>query len=102
MVHFRGAFIVLVCWILVLEKNTHQLCFVHLVLICKMHPNKYGESFRFFCILLLHLDVLRCNLKIELFFAVSVVDLVCTAASDFNDVVPHERRRIVNPQRGEI
>ena len=38
-----------------------------LVLICRMHPSKCGESFRFFCILLLRLDVLRCNLEIELF-----------------------------------
>ena len=46
--------------------NIHLLCFVPLVLICSMHPNICGESFRSFCIVLLHLDVLRCNLKIEL------------------------------------
>ena len=41
------------------RKNILQLCFVPLVLKCRMNPNKYGESFRFFCILLLHLKVLR-------------------------------------------
>ena len=66
MVHFWGALIVLVCWILALGKIIHQLCFVPLVLICRMHPNKYGESFHFFCIILLHLDVSRCNLEIKL------------------------------------
>ena len=46
------------------RKNIYQLCFVPLVLKWGMHPNKYGESFRFFCIILLHLDVSRCNLEI--------------------------------------
>ena len=47
------------------RKNTHLLFFVPLVLICRMHPNIYGESFRFFCIMLLHLYVNCCNLKID-------------------------------------
>ena len=61
--HSRGKFIVSVCCILVVGKNIQKLCFVHLVLKYRMHPNKYGESFRFFCIMLLRLDVSRCNLK---------------------------------------
>ena len=32
--------------------------------IFKMHTNICGELFLFFCIMLLHLDVTRCNLKI--------------------------------------
>ena len=60
---FGGALVVLVCWILVLGKNIRQLCFVPLVLNFRIRTNKYGESFRLFCILLLRLDVLRCNLK---------------------------------------
>ena len=63
---FGGALIVLMCWILVLGGNIHQLWFVTLVLKCRMHQNKYGESFRFLCILLLHLDVPHCNLKFDL------------------------------------
>ena len=47
------------------RKNIHQICFVPLVLICMMHPNKYGESFRFLRFMLLCLDMLRYNLKIE-------------------------------------
>ena len=49
------------------RKNIDQLCFVPLVLKCRMHQNKYGESFHFFCILFLHLGAPCCNLKIELF-----------------------------------
>ena len=41
--------------------NIHLLCFVPLVLICRMHPNICGESFQFFFILLLRLDVLYQN-----------------------------------------
>ena len=68
LVHFMGIFLVLVCWIFFLGKNTHLICFVPLVLICRMHQNICGEWFCFFCILLLCMDVSRCNLKIELFF----------------------------------
>ena len=50
------------------RKNIHRICFVPLILICSMHPNICGESFRFFCIVLMRLDFLRCNFKIELFF----------------------------------
>ena len=46
------------------RKNIHLLSFVPLVLRCKMHPDIYGESFRFFYILLLRLDLTRCNLRI--------------------------------------
>ena len=49
------------------KKNIHQICFVTLVLKLRMHPNKYGESFQFFYILLLRLDVSRYSLKIVLF-----------------------------------
>ena len=49
------------------RKNILRLCFVPLVLICRMHPSKCGESFQYFFILLLHMDALRCNLEIELF-----------------------------------
>ena len=59
--------IVSVCCILVLVKYIQDLCFVPLVIKCRMHPNKYGDSFHFFCILLLILDVSRCILKTELF-----------------------------------
>ena len=48
------------------RKTIHLLCFVPLCLICGMHPNICGESFYSFCILLLHLYVLRCNWKIDL------------------------------------
>ena len=40
-----------------------------LVLRCRLHPNICGESFRFFCIMLLHLYVSICKLKIELFIS---------------------------------
>ena len=50
------------------RKNTHLLCFMPLVLICSMHSHICGESVCFFCILLLHMDVSRCNFKIQLFF----------------------------------
>ena len=46
------------------RKKIHLLCFVPLVLRCRTHPNIYGESFRFFHILLLRLDVMRYNLII--------------------------------------
>ena len=49
------------------RKNIHQICSVPLLLIYRMHPYKYEESFRFLCILLLCLDVSLCNLKIELY-----------------------------------
>ena len=49
------------------RKNIHPLYLVPLVLICRMHLNLCGESFRFFCILLLCMDMLRCNLKIDLY-----------------------------------
>ena len=49
------------------SKKNFRLCFVPPVLICRMHLSKYGESLRFFCILLLRLDVLHYNDKIELF-----------------------------------
>ena len=47
---FLGALLALVCWILVLGKNIHLLCFVPMVLRCRIHPNVCGESFWFFCI----------------------------------------------------
>ena len=47
------------------RKNIHLFCFVPPFLICRMHPNICGESFRFFCILLLRLDVSCCNLRSE-------------------------------------
>ena len=40
LVHFSGAFLVSLCWILVLGKNILQLCFVPVALICRMHPSK--------------------------------------------------------------
>ena len=46
------------------RKNIHVLCFVPLVLRCRMHMNICGESFRLFCILLLILVVMHCNLII--------------------------------------
>ena len=49
------------------RKIIHLLCFVPLVLICRTHLNICVESFHFFRVLLLCLDVLRYNLKIELF-----------------------------------
>ena len=66
MVPFPGVLFVLVCWILVLGQNIHLLYFMPQVLICRMHPNICGESFRFFCVLLLCMDVSWCNLKTEL------------------------------------
>ena len=47
------------------RKKIHLLYFVPLFMLCRMHPNIYGESFRFFCILLLRLDMTRYNLKID-------------------------------------
>ena len=38
-----------------------------LILKCRMHQNKYGESFHFLYLMLLRLYVLCCNLKFELF-----------------------------------
>ena len=67
LVLFPGAFIVSVCFTLVLGKNIHLLCFVPMVLICMMHPNMCVESFYFLCILLLRLDVLHCNFKTKFF-----------------------------------
>ena len=32
------------------RKNNHQICFVPLVIKCRMNPNKPGESFRLLCI----------------------------------------------------
>ena len=52
-------------WSWVLGKYTLRLCFVPLVLICRMHWSIFVESSRFFCILLLRLYVLRCNIEIE-------------------------------------
>ena len=46
-------------------KKIHLLCFVPLVLRCRMHPNICGEPFRFLCILLQVVDVLRFSLKTE-------------------------------------
>ena len=40
------------------------LFFLPLVLRFKIHLNIYGESSRFFYVLLLHLDITRCNLRI--------------------------------------
>ena len=48
------------------RKNIDLICFVPLVLRCRIYPNICGESSCFFYILLLSLDVPRCNLKIEL------------------------------------
>ena len=67
LVYSTGAYILLVCWILVLVKNILRLCFVPPVLICSMHGSICGESFRFFCILLFRMDVLRCNSETEWF-----------------------------------
>ena len=50
------------------RKNIHLLCCMPLVLRCMMHLNIYEGSFHFFCIMLLFLDVARCNLIILLFF----------------------------------
>ena len=50
------------------RKNILRLFFVPLVLICRIHRSICGESFHFFCILLLCLDVLRCNWETEWFF----------------------------------
>ena len=49
------------------RKNILCICFVPPVLICRMNWSIWGESFQFFCILLLCLDMLRCNLEIESF-----------------------------------
>ena len=46
------------------RKNIRLLCFAPLVLICMMYPNICGESFHFFCIMLLCLKVLRYKLKL--------------------------------------
>ena len=46
------------------RKNIHLLCFVHVFLRFRMHPNIYKESFRFIYILLLRLDTILCNLII--------------------------------------
>ena len=67
LVHSLGEFLVSMCCILVLGKNIFRLCFMPLALICRMHPSKWVESFRFFCIMLPRLDVLRCDLEIYLF-----------------------------------
>ena len=67
LLHFTGSCLVLVCWILVLGENIHRLWLVTLVVICRIHTNICGWSFRFLCIILLRLDVSRCNIKIELF-----------------------------------
>ena len=48
---------------LIPRKNIHLLCFVPLVLIYRMHPNICVGSLRFFCILVLRLDVSHCNLR---------------------------------------
>ena len=60
------------------RKQTHLLCFVTLVMICRMHPNICGESFHFFCILLLCLYVLR-----GICVAVLIVGFFCTDSSEF-------------------
>ena len=49
------------------SKNINLIFFVPLVLICRMHMNICGESFRFLFILLLRLDASRCNLRSELY-----------------------------------
>ena len=73
MLHYicTGPFYGGISWIGVLEfvprKNILRICFVSPVLICRTHRSICGESFHFFCILLLRLDVLRCNLEIEWF-----------------------------------
>ena len=67
MVHFMGALLVSVCCIFVLGKNIHLLCFMPLVLICRIHPNICGYLFQFFFIMFLCLDVSRYNLKNMLF-----------------------------------
>ena len=63
---FTGPFYGVVTFIGVLDyvpwKNIHLLCFVPLVMRCCMHPNIYGESFRFYYVLLLFLDATRFNL----------------------------------------
>ena len=61
-----GEFLLSVCFILVLGKNIHLICFVPPVLICGMHLNICGESFRLFYIMLLRLDVSCCNLRSDL------------------------------------
>ena len=66
LVHYQGEYLESVFWSLVLGKNILWLCFVPTVLIYRMHQSICGESFRFFCIILLYLDVLCCNLEIEL------------------------------------
>ena len=63
---YNGPFYGGISWIGVLEfghrKNIFLLCFVPPVLICGIHRIMCGESFCFFCILLLCLDVFPCNL----------------------------------------
>ena len=65
------------------RKNIHLLCFVPLVLRCRMHPNIYGESFRFFYILLLNIYATRYNLSFFLWFAVSIIRFVCNNSREF-------------------
>ena len=61
-----GPFSRSIYWIGVLDfgsrKNILRLCLVPPVLICRMHQSICGESFRFFCMLLLHLYGLHFNL----------------------------------------
>ena len=82
LVSYMGALIVLVCWILVLAGDIHLLGFVHLVLICRMHPNICKEPFHFFCILILLLDVWRCNLKCIYLFCCFDYCFVCATTSE--------------------
>ena len=85
-----GPFLGVISWIGILDfvpsKHILRLWFVPPVLICRMHRSICGESFRFLCILLLCLDVLRCHLETEFFFAVSIVRFVCTTARNFRAI----------------
>ena len=68
---FLGAFLVLVCWILVLLRNNHLLCIGPLLLRCRMHLNICGESFCFLCILLLTCSAKKCDslvVKVDNFY----------------------------------
>ena len=71
------------------KKQIHLFCFMPLVLICGMHPNIYGESFHFFYIMLLRLNVTRCNFRIllsilrSLLFAFSVPLLGSSMSTTF-------------------
>ena len=47
------------------REHIIRLYFLFPILTCRMHPSKCVESFRFFFILLLRLDMLRCNLEME-------------------------------------